>query len=99
MVSLGSLPLFRGGRSTSEDVDTEGETRGGELETAIEGGAEFIFGEYCWLFAGGKGKSGELLEKAHSFFIPGTDLRSCCPEIRPEPANICCGCDNGPNDG
>ena len=50
----------------SEDVGIKGETCSGKLETAIEGGSEFTFGEYCWLFSSGKGKS-----------IPVTNLRSC----------------------
>lgn len=42
-------------------------------------------GEY-W-FPGGRTKS--WFGKDQSLFIPDKDLRSCCPEMRAEPANIC----------
>ncbi len=43
-------------------------------------------GEYWVLFPDGRTKS--WFGKDHSLFMPEIGLRSCCPEIRAEPANI-----------
>ena len=84
MVSLGSLPRLRWGRSTRVEGGIDCGEREGE-ETAMFGAAEPKEGEYCG-FAGG---INSLFGKDHSVFIPDKDLRSCCPEMRAEPAYMC----------
>jgi len=89
VVSLGSLPRLRWGRSTRVE---EGTGAGGEREgdaTEMLGGGGFgpmDEGEY-WLLGGRTNSC--WFGKPHSFFTPEADLRSCCPEMRAEPANIC----------
>ena len=87
MVSLGSLPRLRWGRSTRvEEGTAAGGEREGDATAMLGGGGGFgpkDEGEY-W-FPDGRTKS--WFEKPHSFL---TGLRSCWPEMRVEPANICC---------
>ena len=85
MVSFGSLPRFRWGRSARVELSIGGGTRVGELDTETDAGAIDDGDGYGW--EEGSRKSGE--EKDQSPFKPTLDkaLRSCWPEMRPEPSN------------
>ena len=64
-----------------------GEREGGEATEMPEGGGfPPREGEY-WEFPGERTKS--WFGKDHSPFMLETGFRSCCPEIRADPANIC----------